>query len=162
MEALGIDLRTLIFQLFNFLLLLFILTKLLHNPLKKLLERRREEIEQGLANAETARKQLEQAEADRKDLLEKADLEGRLLISAAKKRATDLESALKADAQEKAEKMLEKNREELAAERERLKDELRGELADLVVSATEKVLASPIPDKEKRENVSKLVKEVRP
>jgi F-type H+-transporting ATPase subunit b len=162
MEALGIDLKTLIFQLINFLLLLFILTRLLHTPLKALLESRRKEIEEGLANAEAARKQLEQAEADRKALLEKADQEGRVLISAAKKRAGDLESELSADAQQKAERMVAKTREELAAERDRMKDELRGELAELVVTATEKVLSSPIPEKEKRENVAKLVNEVKP
>jgi F-type H+-transporting ATPase subunit b len=72
MEALGIDLKTLIFQLINFLVLLILLTKLLHKPLKKLMESRQREIAEGLENAAKAREQLEQAEAERQEMLAKA------------------------------------------------------------------------------------------
>jgi F-type H+-transporting ATPase subunit b len=160
MEALGIDLKTLIFQLINFLLLVFVLTKLLHKPLKKLMEDRQKEISDGLENAAKAREQLLQAEADREALLAQADKDGRAMLEEVKKRGTELEQKLSAEAQEKAEKLLARTRDEIAAERDQLKDELKGELASLVVTATEKVLASPIPDKEKREQMSKLVKEV--
>lgn len=162
MEALGIDLKTLIFQLVNFLILLFLLTKLLHKPLRKLMEDRQKQIDEGLVNAAKAREQLEQAEADRAALLAKADEEGRAMLGEVKKRAAELEAELKADAQGKAEKMLAKTREEMAAERDQLKEELRGELAMLVVNATEKVLSSPIPSSEKRKQMEKLVNEVRP
>lgn len=161
MEALGIDLKGLVFQLINFLVLLVVLTKLLHQPLRKLMEDRQREIAEGLENAAKAREQLEKAEAERAALLEKADQEGRALLNEVKDRAKELEGKLTAEAQEKAEKLLERTRDELEHEREQLKAELRGELAAMVVVATEKVLGSPIPASEKKEQVSKLVKEVR-
>lgn len=162
MEALGLDIRALAFQLGNFVLLLVILTKLLHKPLKQLMEKRQQEINEGLDNAAKARQQLEEAEAEREKMLAKADTDGRALLEEVKKRATALEATLTADAQEKSEKMLAKTREELGLERQQLVKELRGELATLVVTATEKVLASPIPDAEKRKQMEELVKEVSP
>jgi len=48
MEALGLDLRSFIFQLINFLLVLGGLTYLLHKPLIALLDKRQAEIEQSL------------------------------------------------------------------------------------------------------------------
>ncbi|HSI21303.1 MAG TPA: F0F1 ATP synthase subunit B [Verrucomicrobiae bacterium] len=160
MEALGIDLKTLIFQLINFLVLLVLLTKLLHKPLKKLMEDREREIAEGLENAAKAKLQLEEAEVEREKLLAKADKEGRALIDEVKKQASELEQKLSAEAQANAEKLLARTRNEIQAEREQLKSELKGELATMVVSATEKVLASPIPDKEKRQQMKELVNEV--
>lgn len=160
MDALGIDLKTLIFQLINFGILLAILTKLLHKPIKKLLEDRQKEIAEGLANAEKAKQQLAQAEADRAARIEQAEQEGRALIESVKSRAAELEHKLAAEAEEKAEKLLAHTKADLESERNQLKQELRGELAALVVTATEKVLASPIPDHEKREHMKQLVEEV--
>lgn len=162
MEALGIDLKTLIFQLINFGLLLFILTKLLHKPIKKLLEDRQKEIAEGLANAEKAKEQLAQAEADRQARLAEAEKEGRALIDEVKTRATELEHKLSAEAQAKAESLVARTKADLEQEKAQLKQELRGELAAMVVTATEKVLASPIPDSEKRDQMKQLVEEVKP
>lgn len=161
MEALGLDLKTLIFQLINFGILLIVLTKLLHKPIKKLIEDRQREIEEGLKNAAKAKEQLAASEAAHQARLAQAEQEGRALLDGVKARATELEHQLSADAQAKAEKLLERTREELAHEKEQLKSELRGELASMVVVATEKVLASPIPDAEKRSHMKQLVEEIR-
>ena len=160
MEALGFDLKYFLYQLANFVVLLFILKKLLHKPLLNLLEKRREEIESGLKNAEAAKKALEQTEEDQKAILENARKEARGLIQVTKEEAKALELKLTEDPAAKAENLMANARPELQHEKEQLREELRTELAELVVTATEKVMNEAITDAEKRKQVDKLVKEV--
>jgi F-type H+-transporting ATPase subunit b len=160
MEALGFDLKYFAFQLANFLLLLFILKKLIHKPLISLIEKRREEIEAGLSNAEAAKKSLEQTEVEQRQILEEARSEARKLVEDTKQEAKALELALTESASAKATALVEATRQELATEREMLRKELKAELTEMVVTTTEKVLGEAITDQEKRKQVDKLVKEV--
>ena len=68
-EALGIDLKTIIFAIANFLILMGILTKFLYRPFLDLLDRRKQSIKDAFDNAEmTNRKADEKLEAYNKKL----------------------------------------------------------------------------------------------
>lgn len=160
MEALGFDLKYFLYQLANFLVLVFILKKIIHKPLLSLLEKRREEIESGLKNAKLAEEALNKTEIEQKEILENTRKEARNLIETTREEAKALELSLAQTAATRAETMLEQARQELQFEKEKLRSELRGELAELVVTATEKVLGEAITDPEKRKHVDTLVKEI--
>ena len=61
MEALGINLPGLITQIISFLILLFVLSKLLYKPVIKMLDDRAERIKTSLSAAEKAKEQAEKA-----------------------------------------------------------------------------------------------------
>jgi len=160
MEALGFNLKYFLFQLANFALLFIILRALLHKPLAKFLEDRRNEIASGLENAEKMKLALASTEAKQLEVLEEARKEARALIEESRAQAKALELKLLEDSQKKAEELLERTKEEMAAERTVFRQELRAEMAELVVHATERVLEDTVSLKEKQQHIDKLVKEI--
>lgn len=160
MEALGIDLRWFLFQLGNFIVLFVLLSLILHKPLRKLLEDREKEIKDGLENADRVKLALAETEQRQRETLEEAQREARKMLDAAKLEARALEGKLGEEAQAKAEKLLARAQEEIANERSMLRKELRGELATMVIQATEKVLDTQIDAADKKEQVEKLVKDL--
>ncbi len=160
MDALGIDIRALIFQLTNFVLLCIVLYTLLHKPLRTLMVAREKEIADGIANAEHAKLELAAAAAKGKELIAAADEERQELLAAARAAADALEAKLLAEAKEQMAIHLEQHRQNLFAEREQMKAELRQELAGMVITATEKVLRSDLPAQARKEQIHNLVKEI--
>ncbi len=161
MEALGIDLKYFLFQLVNFVVLFLILRKLLHKPLINLLDTRKAEIESGLSNAEKMKHALAEAEAKQDELIADARTKAKALVDETRAQAKELGQQLTDDAKKKADGVLAGARAELAEERERLRSELKQELAEMVVVATEKVLQQPLASAEKKQQVITLVKETK-
>jgi len=157
MEGLGIDLKLIVYQLINFLLLVGALTYILHKPLTKLLDKRSEEIKEGLDNAAKAKEALAKATEKQEEMLAEAERKGHALIEEVRLQSKELEKQLEAKAEERAERVLAHAEEEIAAERIRLRTELKGELAEMVVNATGKVLKEAPLGSEKREQIEKIV-----
>ena len=85
MEALGINLPGLITQIISFLILLFVLSKLLYKPVIKMLDERAERIKTSLSAAEKANEDAAlSAEKIEKELIS-ARQEGQKIIDQAKK-----------------------------------------------------------------------------
>ena len=157
MEGLGIDLKLIIYQLINFLLLVGVLSYVLHKPLLKLLDKRSEEIKEGLANAAKAKEALADAATRQAELLADAERQGHAIIEDVRLQAKELEKVLELRAAERAEKIMQHAEEEIAADRNRLRSELKGELAEMVVQATSKVLKETTLAAEKRQQIEKIV-----
>lgn len=160
MEALGFDLKYFLFQLLNFGLLFFLLKYLLHKPLLALLDKRKAEIQSGLDNAEKMQVAIAETEESQRLLMEETRAQARLLLDETKAQAQAVESQLREEAVKKASELLERAQAELAAEREEQYRQLRLELTNLVVTATEKVLSNAVSIEEKRKQVEKIVKEL--
>jgi F-type H+-transporting ATPase subunit b len=161
MEGLGIDLKYLLFQLGNFAVLLGGLTWLLHKPLTKLLDERRSEVAESLESAARIRKEVIETEKRQHELLEQARAEAAASIAAARKQAEELEKRLEGESTAKAESLLKKAADQIAADREQMRRELRQELAGVVMTATEQVLGSPLSADDKRERVAKIVHDLK-
>ncbi|MCL4338932.1 hypothetical protein M1271_04545, partial [Patescibacteria group bacterium] len=62
MEKLGVEPFQLLTQLFNFFLMVFILTKFLYKPITKKLEERKKKIEEGLEYADRMKSEMEKSD----------------------------------------------------------------------------------------------------
>lgn len=161
MEGLGIDLKWFLFQLGNFSLLLILLTFLLHKPLLKLLDNRRQEVSESLQAAEEMRQQITASEKRQQEKLIEAQQEAARLLKEIKQQAVVVENKLQEEAKAKAEKLRQKVSAEIQQERTQMKEELRGELADMVIKASEIVIGEQLPESRKKEQISKLLKEIK-
>jgi F-type H+-transporting ATPase subunit b len=83
-SAFGIDWRLLVINLINFGLLLAALWYFLYTPLMNMLEERRRTMAEGVADAEEARRQLEEIEQSRAAMLAKAGSEADEVIASAR------------------------------------------------------------------------------
>src|SRR5579864_4664942 len=96
MDILGkfhLELVPFLAQLFNFLVIAFILWRFLVRPLMATMKTRRETIVKGLEDAEKARRALEDASAERAKILQEASAEAYKLLENARAEADRLRAA---------------------------------------------------------------------
>jgi F-type H+-transporting ATPase subunit b len=161
-EAFGVDGFKLLFQVINFLLLLYLLNRFLFKPVLKLLDQREQRIRKGLEDAEAAAKDRELAKAEREAALDEARKEAQAMIARATKIADDSRAEILAEAKEQAEKVTTRAREEITAEKERAMSELRTTVADLALEAAARLVRSDMNATTQRRLVEDFLAEVEP
>ncbi len=161
-DAFGVDLPKLIFQIVNFLLLLYLLNRFLIKPVLARLDERTSKIEKGLEDAESAARDRELARAEREAAVEEARKEAQALVARANKIAEDSRAEILGDAKAQAEKLTEKARAEIVAEKEKAMAEIRGQVADLALDAAAKLVGSQMDGPTQRRLVDGFLAEVKP
>lgn len=159
-SALGINLKSFVFQLITFLLVLFILQRWVFPKLVATLEARRKALEDSLVQARQTEEALARAEAKAGEMLHEARVQADAILAEANAKVDGIIAKGEAAASERASRIVAEAEERLGLERERLHRELRGELADLVAEATGKVLSRKIHQREDRELIEQSLKEL--
>ena len=150
-SGLQINLFWVIVSTLNFIFFAVLLYWLFGGPLTRLLGERRTRIEQGLEDAEQARRDRESAEAERLAAIQEARREANDIISRAQKVAQDSREADIAATKAELDQMRERATTEIDAEKQRAIAELRTEVADLALRAASRVVGETITsDREKR------------
>lgn len=139
-DALGINLGQLIAQIVNFFLLLVLLRLTLYKPILKMLDQRKTKIDEGLNAAEIARKEAAEAQANIQAQLDASRQEGQKVVAEAQGIAARIQAEAREASQRDREAALERSRAEIQQERDRAIAELRGEFANITVSAAERVI----------------------
>lgn len=138
-EQFGFNTSLFISQVISFLIVAFLLHRFAYKPILKVLEARREEIAQGLTNAEKIKQQLADTEATRQKVMAEANAQASKLIEEARAAAAQVQEKETQRAIKAAEEIIAKANQAGAAERERMKQEVLKELGKLVVRTTEAV-----------------------
>ena len=160
-DAFGVDGWKLLFQIINFLLLLYLLNRFLFKPVLKLMDERESRIRKGLEDAEAAARDRELALAEREAALDEARKEAQAMIARATKIADDSRAEILAEAKAQAEKVTSRAREEITAEKERAMAELRATVADLALEAAGKLVRSEMDGATQRRLVEEFLAEVK-
>ena len=160
-NAFGVDVPKLIFQVINFLLLLYLLNRFLFKPVLKLLDERESRIKKGLEDAEAAAKDRELAKAEREAALDEARKEAQAMVARANKIAEDSRAEILAEAKAQAEKVTARAREEITAEKDKAMAELRSTVADLALQAAGRLVRSEMDTPTQRRLVEDFLKEVK-
>src|SRR5919199_555027 len=137
--TLGLNLAGLIWHAVNFLVLFFLLYRFLFNPVRGMLDARAQRVRESMEQAEQARRAAEQAEADRQALLAETRREAEQIRARADEQAKRI--LADADARAKERQQLAEQQAEAAARQieERVMAQVRAQLADLVVTAVDRV-----------------------
>ena len=138
----GIDWRLFTIQVINFGILLFVLHKFLYAPILRILERRRISVEESMAEAEHIKEERATLEKKKKEELASSQKKSQELIARAEEYAATLAATTQERARADAAQMLADTQKAIAAEKQKIMGEVRGEIAELVVAATEKVLTT--------------------
>jgi F-type H+-transporting ATPase subunit b len=157
--GLQINLFWIIVAALNFLILFVILATVAFGPLRRMLEERRERIEQGLADAEQARKDRESAEAERLAAIQEARRESNEILARAQKVAQDSRDADIAATKAELERLRERAATEIESEKQRAIAEIRNEVVDLALQAAGRVVGETMTDDRQRRLVDEFLKE---
>lgn len=136
----GFDWHVALANLFNFLIIFFILKKFAFGPIGKLIKERQDAINTGLSNAEKNKKLLANTEKEYEKVLLNARNEANQIIVDAKKDAQDKKDQLMEQAKKEVSMILENGKKTLEVEKNKMLSEARKEIVDLVMQVSEKVL----------------------
>jgi F-type H+-transporting ATPase subunit b len=137
--TLGLNWNGLIWQAINFIVLLLLLRQFLFKPVVGMLDARAQRVRESMEQADQARRAAEQAESDRQALLAETRKEAEAIRSRADEQAKRIRADAEAQAQER-QKQIEQQAEAAARQiEERVMAQVRAELADLVVTAVDRV-----------------------
>lgn len=147
----GVDWPHLLAQIVSFSIVCALLYWLAYQPILKMLAARREQLAQGLANAEKIQAELARTEAQRQEVLARAHEEGARLVQDAHEAAARLEKLETEKARATAEQIVAKAHEAAALDREKMLADLRREVGRLVVQTTASVTGKILtPDDHRR------------
>jgi F-type H+-transporting ATPase subunit b len=141
----------------NFLLFFVIMWTFAFKPVSKMLADRKERIEQGLKDAEQARRDRESAEAERVAALTEARREANDILARAQKVAQDTRDADIAATRTELERMRVRAAADIEAEKQRAIADLRAEVADLALEAAGRVVGETMNDARQRRLVEEFL-----
>lgn len=160
-EAAGFQINFfwIITQALSFLIFLAILYVVAFRRIGGVLEERRQRIEQGLADAEQARRDRERAEQERLATLTEARREANEIVARAQRVAQETRDADIAATREELERMRVRATMEIESEKQKALSDLRAEVAELALAAAGKVVGESMTDQRQRRLVEDFLRE---
>jgi len=146
----GVDWSHLIAQIISFCIVCLILYRFAYRPVLKMLEERRQQIAQGLANTEQIKAELARTEAQRQEVMDQANAQATKLIKEARVAAARVQEQETQKAIATAEQIIVKAREAAAQDQARMLAELKREVGRLVVQTTASVTGKILTAEDQR------------
>jgi F-type H+-transporting ATPase subunit b len=138
----------------------WILRKLAFPRIQEALDRRQHAIEESIDAAERTRKEADEILAEYRQRLREARSQADEIVARARKAAENAEREAMEKSKEKREELLAQTRRDIEAETRRAIQEIRREVADLTVLATEKVTRKSLSPDDQRRLVDEALREL--
>jgi F-type H+-transporting ATPase subunit b len=149
-----------IWTLLVFGLTMLLLWKIAFPRIAEALDRRQHAIEESIDHAENVRREADELLREYRERLTEARGQADEIIARARRAAEVVESETLADARTKREEMMAQTRRDIEAETRRAIQEIRAEVADLTVLATEKVTRKTLDSADQKRLVKEALAEL--
>jgi F-type H+-transporting ATPase subunit b len=149
-----------LWTLLAFGLTLFVLYKLAFPRIAEALDRRQRAIEDSIDTAARLRSEAEELLAQYRERLKEARTQAEEILVRARKAAEVREAEAINAAKQRGEELLEQTRRDIEAETRRAIQEIRNEVADLTILATEKVTRKVLTAEDQRRLVEEALSEL--
>jgi F-type H+-transporting ATPase subunit b len=149
-----------IWTLLLFGISLYVLWKLAFPRISDALDKRQHAIEESIDHAEQTRKKADDLLDEYRERLKEARQQADEIVSRARRAGETHERQSEEDAKAKREQLLEQTRRDIQTETRRAIQEIRSEVADLTVLATEKVTRKTLTEDDQRRLVADALSEL--
>ena len=156
----GVDWPHLLAQVASFCIVCVILYRFAYRPILKMLEARRQQIAQGLANAEQIKAELARTESQRQEVMAQANAQATKFIEEARAAASRLQEQEAQKAIAAAEQILAKAREAADRDYARMLAQLKKEVGRLVVQTTATVVGKILTPEDQRHLTEETAKQL--
>ncbi len=153
--TLGLNAIYFIGQLVTFSIVLLVLWKFVFNPVAKKLTERTEKIEKSLNDATRIEKEKQEFAVWKNQEMTKARQEASSIVTSAQTEAGHAKQQILDQTKIDQQKLIDQAKSQIESEKSRVLSEAKGELADMVTNATEKILKKKLDGKADQE----LIKE---
>jgi F-type H+-transporting ATPase subunit b len=150
MEALGINLGFLIFQVLNFTIVMILLYAWAYKPIINMLKKREETIAKSLEDARVASEARENAEEEARQIIADAQSEAAARVREATERAEEAARDVQVAAEAEATKAHQAAIAEAEQERDRVLADIRGQVAALAMAAAQKLVDEALDETRQR------------
>jgi F-type H+-transporting ATPase subunit b len=154
------DVGLMIWTVLAFLAALFILRKYAFPQISAALEKRQNLIEESIDSAERTKAEADEILAEYRERLKEARAQAEEIVARARKNGEAAERQSMESAKESREELLEQTRRDIEAETRRAIQEIRKEVADLTVAATERVTRKTLTEDDQRRLVEEALSEL--
>ena len=151
---------TLLIQMTVFAAVVLFSMKFIWPMIMAAIEERNKNISDGLAAAEKGQKKLSDAEFEVTGLISDAKKQATTILDQANTRASSIVETAKTEGGEERDKIISIAQEEAEQELNKLKEDLRKDLADLAVAGAEKVLSREINEEDHKDILDGLAKKL--
>jgi F-type H+-transporting ATPase subunit b len=149
-----------IWTLVLFLITMWVLSKVAFPKIQEALDKRAEAISESIDAAERQRKESDELLSEYRARLAEAREQADDIMARARKAAETAESEAATAGREKREELVEAAKRDIEAETRRSLDQIRQEVADLTVLATERVTRKSLNDEDQKRLVEEALSEV--
>lgn len=156
LEVFGLDWKSILFYVVNFILLIAALVLLLYKPVKKMLKEKRRSLDDVYSENEKLKAESEAQKAEYLKMTEDMKLENARISAKAAVDAQKKADAIIDEAQAQAQTIINNAKKEAATQSEQLKGEYRESVNTLAVQVAQKLLEREITD----EDNSALIEQV--
>jgi ATP synthase F0 subunit b len=133
-------------ELVGFAVMVFVLWKYVLPLVGAMVKKRQDEVQRQVDEAEEATRKLEDAHSRFDNAIQRAEAEGARIRDDARADATQIREELKAQAEAEVERMLQRGREQLGADRDQAVRRLRAELGGASMELAERVVRNTLDD----------------
>jgi len=151
---------TLLIQMTVFAVVVLFSMKFIWPMIMEAIEERNKNISDGLAAAEKGQKQLSEAGSEVTGLISEAKKQATTILDQANTRASSIVETAKAKGGEERDKIISTAQEEAEHELNKLKEDLKKDLASLAVAGAEKVLSREINEDDHKDILDGLAKKL--
>jgi F-type H+-transporting ATPase subunit b len=144
----------------SFFILLGILHKFAWKPILAGLKQREDYIRKSLEDADEIEKQLAEVEAAKGKILDEAKERANTIIEQSRKIGNDLAGQIEQRAKKSAEEIVKSAHQEIAGERERVRNALKKECAQTAVSLAEIILKENLNTEKNRNLINQVIKDL--
>jgi F-type H+-transporting ATPase subunit b len=137
-----------------------VLAKFVFPRIAEALDKRQRAIEDSIDSAERTRREADQLLAEYRERLAEARGQADEIVTRARRTGEAAEAEIVAGARTKREEMMEQTRREIEAETRRAIQQIRSEVADLTIAATEKVTRKTLDDQDQKRLVNEALSEL--
>ena len=141
---------TMVIQIINFFVLLFVLKKFAYKPLLAMMEARRNKIITDLDNAEKAKIAAEELRFEYEKQLSQIKQDAQAMLDKANKTANDMRDEILAQARAEQERLLSVARDQIAREQQRAIEELRDQVANISLLVAQQVVLQKLDEEKDR------------
>jgi F-type H+-transporting ATPase subunit b len=137
-----------------------VLKKLAFPKISEQLDKRQRAIEESIDTAERAKQEADELLQEYRQRLQEARTQAEDIVARARKAGEQHEKETLEDAKKRREELMEQTRSDIEAETRRAISEIRGEVANLTVLATEKVTRKTLSEDDQRRLVDEALGEL--
>jgi F-type H+-transporting ATPase subunit b len=155
-----LDYGQIVAQIIGFLIVLWIMKRFAWKPFLKVLDDRKAGIQSELAEAENKRLGAEKLEQQYNERLRDIDAEARARVQAAVRNAEKIAAEIKEEARRDVKDMLGRARDEIERDKTQALVELRNDVVDMALKASEKVLRETMDETRHRKAIADFVRDM--